>query len=90
MREGEAAPLLANDGEAILQAVRSDLGKSLLPTFLQSRFKELRALPDHGTVLSREVWLIVHPRIRHLARIQAVMTWTASAFSAASRTKRLP
>jgi DNA-binding transcriptional LysR family regulator len=90
MREGESAPLLANDGEAILQAVRSGLGKSLLPFFLQSRFKELRALPDHGAVLSREVWLIVHPRIRHLARIQAVMTWIASALSATSRTRRLP
>jgi DNA-binding transcriptional LysR family regulator len=90
MREGESTPLLANDGEAILQAVCSGLGKSLLPTFLQSRFKELRALPDHGAVLSREVWLIVHPRIRHLARIQAAMTWIASALSAASRTRRLP
>lgn len=88
IREGHSAPLLFNDGEAILQAVRSGLGKSLLPAFLQSRFNELQGLPDQGTVLSREVWLIVHPRIRHLARIQAVMTWIASALSAASRIKR--
>jgi DNA-binding transcriptional LysR family regulator len=89
MREGESASLLVNDGEAILQAVCSGLGKSVLPAFLQSRFNVLQALPDYGTVLSREVWLIVHPRIRHLARIQAVMTWIGSALSVTSRTKRL-
>ena len=89
MREGETAALLANDSEAIFRAVCSGLGKSLLPTFLQSRFKELQALPDYGTVLSREVWLIVHPRIRHLARVQVVMTWIVSALSAASQTRRL-
>jgi DNA-binding transcriptional LysR family regulator len=86
-REEEPTPLLANDGEAILHAVRGGLGKSLLPMFLQNHFDELQILPDYGTVLSREVWLIVHPRIRHLARIQSVMTWIASALSAVSRAK---
>jgi DNA-binding transcriptional LysR family regulator len=37
---------------------------------------------QYGTVLSREVWLIVHPQIRRLARIAFVMTWIASALSA--------
>jgi DNA-binding transcriptional LysR family regulator len=81
-------PLLVNDGEAILYAVRNGLGKSLLPTFMQNRFKELQIVPDCGTVLTREVWLIVHPRIRYLARIQAVMSWIASALSSVSRKRR--
>jgi DNA-binding transcriptional LysR family regulator len=80
--EEQQAPLLANDGEAILYAVRSGLGKSLLPVFLQTQFVDLQMLPQYGTVLSREVWLIVHPRIRRLSRIQSVMTWIASVFSA--------
>jgi DNA-binding transcriptional LysR family regulator len=85
--EERPAPLLANDGEALLYAVRSGVGKSLLPIFLQNHFGDLQMLPQYGTVLSREVWLIVHPRIRRLARIQAVMTWIASVFSAIPVTK---
>jgi DNA-binding transcriptional LysR family regulator len=83
----ELTPLRVNDGEAILHAVRSGLGKSLLPVFLQERFKELQILPDYGAVLSREVWLIVHPQIRRLARIQTATAWIASAVSTVSRTK---
>jgi DNA-binding transcriptional LysR family regulator len=87
-RMEQQAPLLANDGEAILYAVRSGLGKSLLPVVLQSQFGDLQILPQYGTVLSREVWLIVHPRIRRLARIQSVTAWIASVFSAIPLTKR--
>jgi DNA-binding transcriptional LysR family regulator len=86
-REANPIPLLVNDGEAILYAVRNGLGRSLLPTFMQSRFEELQIAPDYGTVLTREVWLIVHPRIRQLARVQAVMSWVASALSSVSQTK---
>jgi DNA-binding transcriptional LysR family regulator len=82
--EANQIPLLVNDGEAILYAVRSGLGKSLLPNFMQKRFKELRLLPAYRTVLTREVWLIVHPRIRQLARVQAVMSWVPSALSSVS------
>jgi DNA-binding transcriptional LysR family regulator len=88
-REEESAPLLVNDGEAILHAVRCGLGKSLLPIFLQSHFDDIQDLPEYGTVLSREVWLIVHPRIRRLARVQSTMTWIASVVSAVSQTNRL-
>jgi DNA-binding transcriptional LysR family regulator len=88
-RGANPIPLLVNDGEVILYAVRNGLGKSLLPTFMQSRFEELQIAPNYGTVLTREVWLIVHPRIRQLARIQAVVSWVASAFSSVSGTRRL-
>jgi DNA-binding transcriptional LysR family regulator len=87
-REANLIPLLVNDGEAILYAVRNGLGKSLLPTFMKNRFKELRTMPGYGSVLTREVWLIVHPRIRQLARVQAAMSWITSALSSVSRTKR--
>ena len=79
---------MVNDGDAILHAIRDGLGKSLLPIFLKSRFNDIQVLPQYGTVLSREAWLIVHPQIRRLTRIQSVMTWIASALSAPSRTKR--
>lgn len=88
-REDQSMPLLSNDGETILSAVRSGVGKSLLPAFLQGRFDDLQVLPQYGIVLSREVWLIVHPHIRRLARIQSVITWIASVLSAVSPTKHL-
>jgi DNA-binding transcriptional LysR family regulator len=86
-READRIPLLFNDGEAILYAVRNGLGKSLLPAFMKNRFKELRTVPGYGSVLTREVWLIVHPRIRQLARVQAAMSWITAALSSASRTR---
>jgi DNA-binding transcriptional LysR family regulator len=79
---GRNHALAVNDGEAILHAVRSDLGKSLMPVFLQSRCDGLQLLYYYGTVPSREIWLIVHPQIHRLARIQAIMTWIASVLSA--------
>ncbi|MBR0695612.1 hypothetical protein JQ553_20545 [Bradyrhizobium lablabi] len=82
--------LFVNDGKAILYAVRNGLGKSLLPTFMKNRFKELRIMPGCETVLTREVWLIVHPRIRPLARVQAVMSRIAAALSSVSRMRRSP
>jgi DNA-binding transcriptional LysR family regulator len=81
-RGKEPTPLVVNDGEAMLHAVRNGLGKSLLPIFLKSHFDDIQVLPQYGTALSREVWLIVHPQIRRLARIDAVMTWIASALPA--------
>jgi DNA-binding transcriptional LysR family regulator len=87
-RQEEPTPLRVNDGEAILHAVRSGLGKSLLPVFLASHFDDLQVLRPYGKVLSREVWLIVHPQIRRLPRIQSVTTWIASALSAVSQAKR--
>jgi DNA-binding transcriptional LysR family regulator len=81
-RQEEPTPLVVNDGEAILHAVRNGLGKSLLPIFLKSRFDDIQILQKYGTVLSREVWLIVHPQIRRLARIETVTTWIASVLSA--------
>jgi DNA-binding transcriptional LysR family regulator len=83
-REEEPVPLVVNDGESMLHAVRNGLGKSLLPIFLQNRFDGLQLLPAYGTALSREVWLIVHPQIRRLARIEAVMRWISFALSAVS------
>jgi DNA-binding transcriptional LysR family regulator len=69
------APILVNDAEAILQAVRAGLGKSLLPCFVGEGEKELKRIGETKPVLSREIWLLVHPELRPQARIAAAMTW---------------
>ena len=69
------APILVNDAEAILQAVCAGRGKSLLPCFVGESEQRLKRLGDTKPVLSREIWLLVHPELRPQARIAAVMTW---------------
>jgi len=69
-----AAPLLVNDAEAIVQAVRAGMGKSLLPCFVAAREPGLQRLA-RGVVLSRDIWLLVHRDLRAQARIGAVIDW---------------
>lgn len=77
-QDGETAPLLVNDAEAIVQAVCAGLGKSLVPCFVGEREPRLRRL-GRGVVLSREIWLLVHRDLRAQARIAAVIDWLTAA-----------
>jgi DNA-binding transcriptional LysR family regulator len=72
-RAEETAPLLLNDAEAIVQAVRAGLGKSLLPCFVGDHEPGLKRLSR--VVLSRDIWLMVHRDLRAQARIAAVIDW---------------
>jgi DNA-binding transcriptional LysR family regulator len=74
---GAATPpaLMAGDAETIPAAVRAGLGKSLLPCAVAEREPGLRRLGDVASVLSRELWLLVHADLRRLARIAAVIKW---------------
>jgi DNA-binding transcriptional LysR family regulator len=69
-------PLLVNDAEAIIAAVRAGLGRSLLPRRIGERIAGLRRLEQRGFEgLSRELWLLVHADLRRLARIAVVIDW---------------
>ena len=80
-REGKVplSPLRVNDGEPILQAVLAGLGRSLLPVFVGESESGLTRLSD--PVTSRDVWLVVHPHVRHSARIDAVVGWIDGIFA---------
>jgi DNA-binding transcriptional LysR family regulator len=89
----DAAPiaLRVNDAEAILQAARAGLGRSLLPAAIAERASGLRRLDGPSPALSRELWLMLHPELRPLARIRAVSDWiveTVAALSARIETPR--
>ncbi|HXW25248.1 MAG TPA: LysR family transcriptional regulator [Xanthobacteraceae bacterium] len=73
-QEAQAAPLMVNDAEAIVQAVRAGIGKSLLPCFVGDREPRLQRV-GRGVVLSRDIWLMVHRELRAQARIAAVIDW---------------
>ena len=63
-----------NDGETILAMVKAGMGRSLLPLIVGDADPELVRL-DEEVKLSREIWLVVHPELRQLARINAVVEW---------------
>jgi DNA-binding transcriptional LysR family regulator len=77
-RRPAVTPLLVNDAEAILQAIAAGLGKSLLPSAIAENHQGVAVEPSTPPVLSREVWLLLHPDLRDLARIRAVVEWLAA------------
>ena len=64
-----------NDSELAFNAVRAGLGRSLLPCRIADGFPELSRLSGAKPILSREMWMIVHPDLKHLARVRAVISW---------------
>jgi DNA-binding transcriptional LysR family regulator len=67
--------IIVNDSELALNAVRAGLGRSLLPCRIADNIPGLSRLSGAKPVLTREMWLIVHPDLKHLARVRAVMEW---------------
>jgi len=73
--DGDQSALLVNDAEAVLQAIKAGLGKSLLPIVIAEREPGLKRLNSCAVPLSRELWLMVHPELHKLTRIRVVMDW---------------
>ncbi len=71
----KSVALRVNDAEAVLHAVEAGLGKSLLPCAIGDRREGLVRLDAPRPTPSRELWLLVHPELRRLARIRAVIDW---------------
>jgi DNA-binding transcriptional LysR family regulator len=69
--------LRVNDAEGLAQAVRSGLGRGVLPDFMAARDPALARVSD-APVLQRDLWLLVHPDLRHLPRVAAVLDWLAA------------
>ncbi|GGE99638.1 LysR family transcriptional regulator [Aliidongia dinghuensis] len=69
------APVAFNDAAALMQAVEAGLGRALLPCLVADRQPGLRRLDEKRTLPARELWLLVHPELRHLPRVAAVCDW---------------
>jgi DNA-binding transcriptional LysR family regulator len=74
-QEGSRPALVVNDSETALDAIKQGYGKSLLPCLVADREPGLKRSSGAKPVLEREFWLLVNPSLRHLARIEAVVTW---------------
>jgi len=80
-RDNRAPSLFLAEAEAMQQAIRDGLGKTLLPTFMGAADPKLVTLDDRTEALSREVWLLVHPDQQGLGRISAVTDWIVDTFT---------
>ncbi|WP_193371377.1 LysR family transcriptional regulator [Pelagibius marinus] len=69
--------LRINDAEGLVQAVRSGLGRGVLPDFMAARDPALQRV-SVTPVLHRDLWLLVHPDLRKLPRVAAVLEWLAA------------
>lgn len=76
--------MLVNDAESLLQAVSAGLGRSVLPDFVIDPDSEVKRVSS-SPVLRREVWLLVHPDVRHLPRVSVVIDWLRKVVDDAGR-----
>jgi DNA-binding transcriptional LysR family regulator len=67
--------LTVNDSDVALHAIRAGVGRSVLPCCIGDREPGLSRLSGRKPALSRELWLLVHPELRHLGRIRAAIGW---------------
>lgn len=80
-KSGRVGALAVNDAESLLQAAIAGLGRALLPKILAEGIEGLcRVEPGDKNLPVREVWLLVHAELRHLARIRAVSGWLDTIF----------
>ncbi len=87
-KSGRGGALAVNEGDALLQAAVAGLGRALLPEILAERVDGLCRVDSGDKVLpAREVWVLIHTELRHLARIRAVAKWLDQVFSRAQSRK---
>lgn len=73
--------LLVNDAETLIQGAIAGLGRAILPVTVADKVPGLARLDGDPSAMSREAWLMVHPELRDLARIRAVIDWLAALFA---------
>jgi len=83
----EPAGLKVNDSEVALCAISAGVGRSLLPRVIGDAEPKLKRVSGAAPILTRELWLLVHPEIRNLARIKAVIDWLSETISEATKSK---
>ena len=78
----------ASPREELLGATAADVAGPLFYGFVrwtlsEARKRGLRRLSGTTPVLARELWLLVHPELKSLARIRAVIAWVEATLAAA-------
>jgi DNA-binding transcriptional LysR family regulator len=74
-RQDEAVIARGADVETIFQAVRSGIGRALLPAFIARRDSNLMPLPPPEPPPTRELWLMVERQVRQVRRVSLTLGW---------------
>ncbi|WDD92813.1 LysR family transcriptional regulator [Burkholderia sp. FERM BP-3421] len=62
----------SNDLVALLNAARVGLGIAAFPHFLATNDTALCLLPDHACSTVRQLWLVMHPDVKHSPRVRLI------------------
>ncbi|HOB45221.1 MAG TPA: LysR family transcriptional regulator [Zoogloea sp.] len=79
---GGRVRLRSNKLAGLLGAVAVGIGRAVLPCFLADATPGLVRESGPQPVLSRDLWLLVHPDARRLPRVAAVADWLGECFEA--------
>ena len=71
----EALLFRANDAGIVYRAVRAGLGKGLIPDILAASDSALVRLSGKEPEIVRELRILVHQDLQHVARVAAVIDW---------------
>lgn len=74
-QSGSEPQLFVNDAEALIFAIQNGAGKTVLPIAIGDGVPGIRRCRDTPCDLSREVWLLVHPDLRHTERVRMTIDW---------------
>jgi DNA-binding transcriptional LysR family regulator len=77
---GRPFVLRSNDLAAIYEACRAGLGVAALPHFLARDDPKLVVFPDYQAVMTRPIWLVIHPDVRRSPRVKAVADMVSDLF----------
>ena len=72
--------LRANDASFVLQAIRTGVGKGIVPDFLAAGKSDITRISGKQPEFVRTLKLLHQPDMRKLARIEAVVTWLLDVF----------
>lgn len=73
-------PVRVGDAETLLACIKAGTGQSLIPVALGDADPDLQRVGDGVPAVRRDLWLLVHPDLRPLVRIRAVIDWIDSVF----------
>jgi DNA-binding transcriptional LysR family regulator len=68
----------SNNTLAVIDAAKRGLGMTPLPCFLGDSEPDLVRTTDTPDELTLSLWVLIHPDLRHTARVKALMTYLLS------------
>ncbi len=75
MAPGTEPVVRANQLEALRRLAVDGVGRAVLPLLMGEAEPGLARVSGPEPVVSRDLWLVIHPELRKTARVSAVVDW---------------